>query len=264
MVYPELDINEFAKRYSADVNLERDETGYRVTVDVDYGDEEFPAQLVLRPKTVDQLSELYQEHFSDIPTDGLVGVYGNSDSVIGSMRGSDSWGVFEKPVPIEEFDSVNPRKWAVNIEPLIADTDRTDYEEIMEEISAATLYSVNRAESLGEVGPGLMDFHRDLIREFSVPGSEPIVIDVVEKPESDEYAEVSEDSEPEETVEQTFDYEGLVSSTIPESKKRIEEIEEDLDDDDWEALLEAERENKDRKTFKPYLEERLEQSREDT
>lgn len=54
--------------------------------------------------------------------------------------------------------------------------------------------------------------------------------------------------------EEEKDYEKVLSGTIPEAKKEIEKMEEP----DWEDLLEVEKENKDRKGMKEYLEKKLE------
>lgn len=73
--------------------------------------------------------------------------------------------------------------------------------------------------------------------------------------ETDEETEAAED-ETEETGEAgaAADYEEIVSGTISEAKDQLDEIEEP----DYEAALEAEEQNKDRKTFKEWLENRTE------
>lgn len=60
--------------------------------------------------------------------------------------------------------------------------------------------------------------------------------------------ETTESSETQE--ESSIDYEDIVSGTIDEAKERTE----DLDDPDFEALIDAEASNKDRKTLKEWFE----------
>lgn len=60
--------------------------------------------------------------------------------------------------------------------------------------------------------------------------------------------------ETEETVEVTEEYEELVSGTITEAKDALGDMEEP----DFEAALEAEKDNKDRKTLKEWLENQME------
>ena len=74
--------------------------------------------------------------------------------------------------------------------------------------------------------------------------SETEVEDDTEEPE-DEETEEAEDSEDKET-----DYQEIVSGTITDAKDAIGELETP----DYQELLEAEKENKDRKTFKQWLE----------
>lgn len=301
MQYPELNIGEFASRHSANVEMEKheNEEGYLLMVDVEPREDEggYPVSIGARPQTVEEIGKLYKNHFEDFPSDDLLTVYGNDEDAIRSMRGSNVWARFEAPKDSDTQDSYELKGWAVDIEPLIRGLEENQYQEVMDEISASTLYVINRAESEGEVGTGLEEFHRDIIKEFRPGEKEPVVIDVVEeKPESDsEYVEVDERGsgtetsrdefieEPSDSVlspeadvtegtndlegaeaETEFDYDELVSGTISKSKSRIEELEDELEEDDWEALLDAEREGEDRVTFKPYLEERLEEEREDT
>lgn len=74
-----------------------------------------------------------------------------------------------------------------------------------------------------------------------LPGAE------VEEPEEGEEDE-TEESEDGETED--VDYEEIVSGTVSEAKEELQE----LDSLDWEAALEAEEENKDRKTLKEWIE----------
>lgn len=271
MEYPELNIGEFAGRYSANVYLEHQEDeGYFLMVDVDPEEnEKYPVSIGVRPETIEDIADLYEHQFVDFPSDELITVYGSDEDAVNSMRETSKWARFEAPSEDSE-GSYEARGWAVDIEPIIRNMNESAYEEIMDEISASTLYVINRAESNGEVGTGLHDFHRELIKEFTPRETEPIRIDVVDEGEPDsEYVEVEgthsetgeeilEETESEET---RFDYDEMVSGTISESKSRIEEVEEQLNEEDWERLLEAERRGDDRITFKPYLEEQLEKEK---
>jgi len=244
-----------------------------VAVEPHENEEGYSVNIGAKPRTADEVGELYENQFADFPSDELVTVYGSDKNAIEAMVGSDSWAHFEAPKENGDKDSYEHKGWAIDIQPLIAGMQEDQYQEIMEEINASTLYVVNRAESEGEVGTDLHDFHRELTQEF-MPEQEPIIIDVIEEQEDDfEYVDtepegefskigssergLAEGSEPETKI----DYEELVSGNISQSKSRIEDIEDDLGPEDWQALLEAEKRTKDRTTFKPYLEERLEEER---
>lgn len=75
-----------------------------------------------------------------------------------------------------------------------------------------------------------------------------------EPEETEDTGEVEETEEPEETGETGEDYEEVVSGTVGEAKEAVQE----MDDPDYEAILEAESDNKDRKTLKEWLESRIE------
>lgn len=239
------DIGELARRNSIDVELEKEDEEYFVKVYVapEEASEDYSDEVVKRAQTVEELGEIYTEHLADFPSEGQVTVYGNKESAVQSMVETDSWARFEAPSWREDVgESYTSKGWAVDTEPIIRGVE-ADYEDIADRIAAATLHVVNRAESEGEVGPDLQGLHYNLVREL---GSE-----------QDHLSE-------EETVEAEIEYDDLVSGSIPESKERIEEIEDELDEEDWENLLEAEKQGENRVTFTPYLEERLEEEREDT
>lgn len=88
-----------------------------------------------------------------------------------------------------------------------------------------------------------------------LPGQE------VEEPEQEEVEETEEepeeetgDEEAETEDESEVDYDEILSGTVKEAKQHIR----DLENPDHEALLEAEKNGKDRKTLKEFLENRLE------
>ncbi|MFQ3275409.1 MAG: small subunit ribosomal protein S24e [Candidatus Nanohaloarchaea archaeon] len=70
-----------------------------------------------------------------------------------------------------------------------------------------------------------------------------------EKPEEEQTVEPEK-----ETTEVTEEYEEIVSGTITEAKDALG----DMDEPDFEAALEAEKDNKDRKTLKDWLENQIE------
>jgi ribosomal protein S24E len=76
------------------------------------------------------------------------------------------------------------------------------------------------------------------------------VEEVEETEEAEEEPEEAEDETGEAAAE--ADYDDIVSGTISDAKDTLE----DLEDPDWEAALEAEKDGKDRKTFKEWLENR--------
>lgn len=69
-----------------------------------------------------------------------------------------------------------------------------------------------------------------------------------EMPETTHEQETTETSETEES--DSADYDDIVSGTIDEAKEKTE----DLEDPDFEALIDAEASNKDRKTLKEWFE----------
>lgn len=85
-----------------------------------------------------------------------------------------------------------------------------------------------------------------------LPGAE------VEEPEPEPEPEESEETEEEEEAEDSteedsgVDYSEIVSGTVGEAKEQLQE----LDDPDFSKALEAEKDNKDRKTLKEWLESR--------
>lgn len=71
-----------------------------------------------------------------------------------------------------------------------------------------------------------------------------------QNPEEEQGAETAE----QESTEVTEEYEEIVSGTITEAKDALGDMEEP----DYEAALEAEKDNKDRKTLKDWLEGKIE------
>ena len=78
--------------------------------------------------------------------------------------------------------------------------------------------------------------------------------EAIEEEEDEESDESSKAEETEEEVEAEADYDELVSGTISDAKDQISELE----NPDFDALIEAEKSNKDRKTMKEYLENQKE------
>ena len=74
----------------------------------------------------------------------------------------------------------------------------------------------------------------------------------VEEADEEVEEEPEEETEAEEESAAEADYSEIVSGTISDAKDELQE----LDNPDWEAALEAEKEGKDRKTFKQWLENR--------
>lgn len=304
MQYPELNIREFSRKHSANVDLEKEDDSYVLNIYVEPEDQEaYPVNIEARPRTIEQIADLYEEHFVDFARDKLLTVYGNDENAIQSMLETDSWARFENPGAeatkyreilsksasearneiygletvdyqrllnmeeqgenrtglkvylqrqLEEQEPVQKsRGWAVNLEPLIRGMADDPYEEIAEKISAHTLYAVNRAESRGEVSTGLLDFHKRIIRELSSEPEGPIEI------------EVEEETEPEQV--HRIDYNQVLNDldqvTIDQAKRLLEEADEQMGEEEWQEAIEAERLGKQRKTFLPYLKERLEEEK---
>ncbi|MBY6294266.1 30S ribosomal protein S3 [Nanohaloarchaea archaeon H01] len=136
--------------------------------------------------------------------------------------------------------------------------------QIIEEAENMTAAEIDRAvEELEEVKEA--EISKDEVREVFESGDIPEVEEDEETEVPDEEPEeASEESEskadeeaPEpdaEEAEEETDYEEIVSGTISDAKDELD----DLDHPDFEAALEAEKEDKDRKTFKEWLENKKE------
>lgn len=70
------------------------------------------------------------------------------------------------------------------------------------------------------------------------------------EPEPEEEAEEEEEKE---AADGEADYDDIVSGTVSEAKEAVQE----LDDPDYEAILEVEESSKDRKTLKEWLESQM-------
>ncbi|MFQ3274915.1 MAG: small subunit ribosomal protein S3 [Candidatus Nanohaloarchaea archaeon] len=131
---------------------------------------------------------------------------------------------------------------------------------IIEEAEDMTSAEIERAiEELEGIQEA--DVSKEEVREAFEKGE---VETETEEPEVEETSEESEESESEadeetpepdtESSEEEVDYEEIVSGTISDAKEELD----DLDNPDYEAALEAEKDNKDRKTFKDWLENKKE------
>ncbi|MFB6143793.1 MAG: hypothetical protein ABEJ98_00640 [Candidatus Nanohaloarchaea archaeon] len=78
--------------------------------------------------------------------------------------------------------------------------------------------------------------------------------DYSEELEEDEIQDTMEEEDSEAVTETTEEYEEIVSGTITDAKDALKDMEEP----DYEAALEAEKANKDRKTLREWLESQLE------
>lgn len=183
-----------------------------------------------------------------------------------------------------EETEYEPSGWALDIEPLINGMNDRSYEDVIERIAMATLYTVNRAETGENFGERQQDYHYEIIRSLE-PGAEvgPIVVEVGEETSEEtidedlgtgsesqtmeadtvEFIPSEEESDQTESSLDSDEIDEILSESIDSAKDEIEEREEELTEEDWESLLEAERNRENRVTFTPYLEERLEEEREE-
>ncbi len=91
-----------------------------------------------------------------------------------------------------------------------------------------------------------------------LPGAEveePEPEEIEEEPEPEEEQLEEEEAEEQDTGDdgastESIDYEEIVSGTVGEAKEQLQE----MDDVDWDKALEAEEDNKDRKTLKEWIE----------
>ncbi|PSH00300.1 MAG: 30S ribosomal protein S3 [Nanohaloarchaea archaeon SW_4_43_9] len=130
---------------------------------------------------------------------------------------------------VEELEEVQP-----------ADVSKEEVRDVFESGEVAEIESEDETEEVEEKEP-----------EETSKG-EPDADEETPEPDTEETKEqnkaATEDSE-EET-----DYEDIVSGTISDAKDALD----NLDDPDYEAALETEKDNKDRKTFKQWLENKKE------
>ncbi len=186
-------------------------------------------------ETAEELVNFYNQNLKQ-HTERPELIYGNSREVEDVLTERDTWASFR---PQEE--SVREAEWAV-------DTPRTierfldlrnvenDYEETAKTLAAATFYTVSRAESDGEVGTGLYNFHENLI---DIPGEEPIEIEVMRR--------------------EPTDYDHVLSGNIDEVKEKVESIE----DPDYNRLADEEEKRQDRTTLTDYFRRQQRKEHED-
>lgn len=123
-----------------------------------------------------------------------------------------------------------------------AKAERID--EVIAEAENMTSSEIERAiEELEEVKTD--DIERDEVRD---------VFENQDRSEDTEEAEDKEESEEQEDKSEEADYDEIVDGTISDAKEQIK----DLENPDYEALLEAEKENKARTTFIDWLENKKE------
>lgn len=105
---------------------------------------------------------------------------------------------------------------------------------------------VETADGLRAVLPGT---------ELEEPEPEPEPEEEEEETEAEEQPEEEVEDEQEEADDEdaAADYEEIVSGTVSDAKEALQ----DMDNPDYEAALEAEKQGKDRKTLKEWLESRM-------
>jgi len=126
-----------------------------------------------------------------------------------------------------------------------------DYESIQvdEEELEEALEEDEEQEMMQQMQSGESGAHE----QFEDEETEEKIEEAVEEQEEKEEAEEEKAEEDEETTAEV-DYSEVVSGTVSDSKDKIKEIE----NPDFDALIEAEKDNKDRKTLKEYLENQKE------
>lgn len=98
------------------------------------------------------------------------------------------------------------------------------------------------------------DLEEETIEEQEETGETEVEEDGAEEEQEDGEAEEETDVEEDDVSEEDIDYEEIVSGTISDAKDALN----DLDNVDWDAALEAEKDNKNRTTFIDWLESRAE------
>lgn len=252
LIYTE-DLESLESQGKARIELREDIEGYRFLLELrgiesfESIDRYFRRHLDEMPE--DQLEDFVEFYRQNVKEEAANGVYGSSNPAMRAVQEKQAKGV-----------SGDDGDWAVDAARTWFDipdsSDQELYQEAMTRIDAKTLQAVSLAQSPDEQRTEDYSFYLDMAENpFQEPetGTGPVEIEV--EPET----QAGEDAG--ELEQEGFDYDQMVSGTIKESKHRIEEVEDQLDEQDWEALLEAEGRGKDRVTFKPYLEKRLEEER---
>jgi len=125
-----------------------------------------------------------------------------------------------------------------------------ELEDIQEaEISASEVREVFESDDFEETSEEETEEAEDEVEETETEETE----EVEEEPESEEETEETEEVE-EADSEEDVDFDEIVDNTISDAKDAISELE----NPDYEALLEAEKDNKDRTTFVDWLENKKE------
>lgn len=218
------DLERLAGRNDFEVETEAHET-----------EDRYLMMMGLEFETAEELMNFYNENLKEHTTRPAL-VYGNSRDVESSAFERDSWASFRP-----QKESVREGEWAVDVPRTI---DRhlnlgeaeSNYEETAKTLAAATLYTISRAESDGEVGTGMYDFHKNLI---NLPGEEPVEIEVTRK-EPARYGEI-------------------LSGNVDEVREKVQDIE----DPDYNRLIEEEERRDNRVTLKRYFRDQQEIESED-
>lgn len=123
-------------------------------------------------------------------------------------------------------------------------------------------YEVADVESIGveeeEMEEALEEDEEGEMMQQMQTGESSLESEEIDTKEEEEEPEEESGEAEEETTEETgseaaADYKDIVSGTISDAKDALEE----LDEPDYKAVLEAEKDNKDRKTFKEWLENQV-------
>jgi large subunit ribosomal protein L24 len=148
----------------------------------------------------------------------------------------------EDPDRLDKFDIEDFEEIQVDEEELEEALEEDEEEEMMQQMQS------------GE--SGAHEQYEEDLEEIEEEVEEAVEDEEAEDSDESSDTTSSEEEEAEEETEETSeaDYDEIVSGTISEAKDQIKELE----NPDFDALIEAEKSNKDRKTMKEYLENQKE------
>ena len=127
-----------------------------------------------------------------------------------------------------------------------ADISKSEIREAFEDLDEEEVTEVNEPET--------EETEEEAEEDSEEESTDEDMEEVVEEETSDQEEETEEEAESEDESGSEIDVEELVSGTISDAKEEIKA----LDQPDFMEILEAERQNKDRKTFKQWLENQQE------
>lgn len=226
--------------YVEDFNAEGDEEeGYKISLDIK------------GVESSEEVVKFYKDFIEDKENYRLRTVYGNTMQARAKLASMNTSAAFQ------EKEWPEHGEWAVDISKLLErhlEDTTASYDEVVDELGAMTLAAVSMAEG-GKQGDQKYRFYRNVIRSLEVPkpltrgnGRHEAFYFEPDNAQNMDPVEIPIEKESK-TEDETISYRDIVSGTIKEAKEQISELEQI----DYDKLLEIEKEGKNRKTMKKYI-----------